>query len=185
MLRAGDGAVSVPRVDDAERLFAPEQVDAALERMARAITGRLDGGDCLVLCLLQGAIIPAGMLLPRIEAPLELDSVHVTRYRNTTRGGDIEWRTLPRTPVADRRVLLVDDILDEGHSLAAVRAWCHGQGAREVLAAVLVDKRHDRKHPAAHADFIGLEVPDRYVFGYGMDYRGWHRNAPGIFALAE
>lgn len=177
--------MSAPPVDVAERLFTPEEVDAAVGRMARAIDARLDGGECLVLCLLQGGIVPAGMLLPRIAAPLELDSVHVTRYRNTTCGGDVEWRTLPRTPVAGRRVLLLDDILDEGHSLAAVHAWCRDQGARELLVAVLVDKRHDRKHPAARADFVGLEVPDRYVFGYGMDYRGWHRNAPGIFALAE
>lgn len=178
-------AVGVPRVDGAERLFAPAQVEAALERMARAITARLGDGDCLVLCLLQGAIVPAGMLLPRVRAPLELDSVHLTRYRDTTRGGAIEWRALPRTPVAGRRVLLLDDILDEGHSLAAVQAWCREQGAREVLVAVLVAKRHDRRDPAVSADFVGLEVPDRYVFGYGMDYRGWHRNAPGIFALAE
>lgn len=184
-MRADHAAVSVPRVDGAERLFTPEEVDAAVARMARAITERLGDGDCLVLCLLQGAIIPAGMLLPRVRSPLELDAVHVTRYRNTTRGGDIEWRTLPRTPVAGRRVLLLDDILDEGHSFAAVQGWCREQGAREVLVAVLVAKRHDRKHPAVRPDFVGLEVPDRYVFGYGMDYRGWHRNAPGIFALAE
>lgn len=177
--------MSAPDVGTAELLYAPADVEAACDRMAAAIDARLGGGDCLALCLLQGGIVPAGLLLPRIRAPLELDSVHVTRYRNTTRGGEVEWRTQPRTPVAGRRVLLIDDILDEGHSLVAVQRRLAQGHVAEVLTAVLVDKRHERKHPELVPDFVGLEVPDRYVFGYGMDYRGWHRNAPGIFALAE
>jgi len=177
--------MTIPTTDQAERLFGPAEVESAIDRMAAAIGAHLAGRECLALCLLQGGIVPTGLLLPRIDAPLELDSVHITRYRNSTRGGDIEWRTRPRTPVRDRRVLLIDDILDEGHSLAAVRHWCEQGGATEVLTAVLVDKAHDRKHPAIRGDFVGLRVPDRYVFGYGMDYHGWHRNAPGIFALPE
>ncbi|MDZ7749554.1 MAG: hypoxanthine-guanine phosphoribosyltransferase [Halofilum sp. (in: g-proteobacteria)] len=177
--------MSAPDVSAAERLHAPAEVEAACARMGAAIGARIGDGDCLALCLLQGGIVPTGLLLPRIDAALELDSIHVTRYRNTTRGGDVQWHTLPRAPVAGRRVLLIDDILDEGHSLAAVQRWLLGAGAREVLTAVLVDKRHERKHPEVAADFVGLEVPDRYVFGYGMDYHGWHRNAPGIFALAD
>lgn len=177
--------MSVPDVSRAERLYAPADVDAAIGRMAAAIDRRLDGADCLALCLLQGGIVPAGLLLPRLAAPLELDSVHLSRYRNTTRGGDVEWRAHPRTAVNGRRVLLIDDILDEGHSLAAVCDWLRTEGAGEILVAVLVEKHHERKHPLLAADFVGLEVPDRYVFGYGMDYRGWHRNAPGIFALAH
>lgn len=175
----------VPPVENSERLFAPAEVDAALDRMARAIDEHFGGADCVALCLLQGGIIPAGLLLPRLTTPLQLDSVHVSRYRNTTRGGEIEWLARPRTPLARQRVLLIDDILDEGHSLAAVQAWCLEAGARDVLTAVLVDKRHARKHPRARADIVGLEAPDRYLFGYGMDYRGFHRNAPGIFAIDD
>ncbi|MDX1608609.1 MAG: hypoxanthine-guanine phosphoribosyltransferase [Halofilum sp. (in: g-proteobacteria)] len=174
-----------PPSEVGERLFAPEDVAAALERMARSIDAHYAGADCLALCLLQGGIIPAGQLLPRLDTPVELDSVHVTRYRNTTRGGEIEWRMRPRTPVAGRRVLLVDDILDEGHSIAAVRGWCRTEGASEVRTAVIVDKRHARKHPEGIAEFVGLEVPDRYVFGYGMDYQGRYRNAPGIYAIHD
>ncbi len=172
-------------IDDAERLYTPGQVDAAFDRLAAAVDAWLADRDCVAVCLLQGGIVPAGILLPRLRAPVQLDSIHVTRYRNTTRGHDLEWFALPRTPLAGRRVLLVDDILDEGHSLAAVERWCADQGAQAVRAAVLVDKRHARKAPVARADFVGLEAPDRYVFGYGMDYHGWHRNAPGIYALAE
>jgi hypoxanthine phosphoribosyltransferase len=166
-------------------LYTAHEVDAAIARMGGEISARLGGGECLALCVLQGGIVVTGCLLPRIDAPVELDSVHVTRYRNTTRGSEVEWRAWPRARVAGRRVLLVDDILDEGHSLAAVQSWLRGKGAAEVLVAVLVDKRHGRKHPQVTADFVGLEVPDQYVFGYGMDYRGWHRNARGIFALEE
>ena len=177
--------MSIPDIGNADRLHGPEDVESACDRMAAAIDAWLGDDDCLVLCLLQGGIVPTGMLLPRIHAPLQLDSIHVTRYRNTTRGHDLEWCASPRTPVADRRILLIDDILDEGHSLAAVQRWCRDQGAAEVRAAVLIDKQHARKDPDGSADFIGLTVPDRYVFGYGMDYHGWHRNAPGIFAVAD
>jgi len=176
---------SPPAVADAECLHDESAVAAALDRMAAAIDARLAGQRCLALPLLQGGIVPAGQLLPRLRSPLELDSVHVTRYRNTTHGGELEWLARPRAGLVGRRVLLIDDIMDEGHSLAAVAAWCREQGAAEVVIAVLVDKRHDRKNPAIRADVVGLEVDDRYVFGYGMDYHGWHRNAPGIFALKE
>ena len=177
--------MTVPSIERSERLFAPEEVEAAIDRMAAEIDAHFAGDECVALCLLQGAIVTAGLLLPRMRTPLQLDSVHVSRYRDTTRGGEIEWLARPRTPIAGRRVLLVDDILDEGHSIAAVRGWCVEIGVAEVVTAVLVDKGHARKHPEARAEFVGLEVPDRYVFGYGMDYRGYHRNAPGIFAIGD
>lgn len=169
----------------AECLHDRAAVDAAFARMATAIDEELAGAPCLALSILLGGIIPAGQLLPRMSTPVELDAIHVTRYRNTTRGGSLEWRALPATPVSGHTVLLIDDILDEGHSLAAVMDWCRRHGAARVLVAVLVDKRHERKHPDVRPDFVGLEVDDRYVFGYGMDYGGWYRNAPGIFALGE
>ena len=174
--------MSAPPIDDAELIHGPEAVEEALARLGSRITDHLAGAECLALCVLQGGIVPCGLLLPRIDAPLQLDSMHVTRYRNTTVGGRVEWRTRPGAQVAGRRVLIIDDILDEGHSLAAAREWLLAEGASEVLIAVLVEKRHERKQPDVRADFVGLEVPDRYVFGFGMDYHGWHRNLRGIFA---
>ncbi len=168
-----------------ERVCAPQEVDAAFDRMAEQIDAHLGGDHCVALCVLQGGIIAAGMLAPRIAAPLQLDSVHLTRYRKTTRGGEIEWFETPRTPLAGQRVLIVDDILDEGHSLVAIRDWCREQGAAEVSIAVLVNKRHERKAPGLEAGFVGLDLPDRYLVGYGMDYKGWYRNAPGIFAVED
>ncbi len=178
-------AASGPPQVELERLCTPEEVEAAVDRMAGAIDAHLNGRDAVALCVLQGGIIPAGMLVPRVEAPLQLDSVHVTRYRNTTRGGEIDWCATPRTPLAGRRVLLIDDILDEGHSLAAIRDWCLEQGAAEVQIAVLVNKLHQRKAPHIHADYVGLELPDRYLVGYGMDFQGWFRNAAGILAVPD
>lgn len=176
---------AVSATDGAVCVHDGAAVTAAFERMAARIDGLLDGTPAIALALLQGGIVPAGQLLPRLRTPLQLDSVHLTRYRDTTMGGTIDWRAWPTTPLCGRTVLLIDDILDEGHSLAAVAERCHGEGAAQVLIAVLVEKRHERKHPHARADVVGLEVDDRYVFGYGMDYLGWHRNAPGIFALND
>lgn len=175
----------VPSVEGSECLHTRAEVDAELARMATEINARFGAEPIVVLCVLQGGIIPAGLLLPMIEVPLELDSVHITRYRKTTRGGDVDWLATPRTPLAGRRVLLIDDIVDEGHSIVTVADWCRQAGAAEVAIAVVVEKLHDRKHPRAQADFVGLQVPDRYVFGYGMDYHGFHRNAPGLFAVAD
>jgi len=170
---------------EAECLHSHAAVDEAIATMGEALTQRLAGGDWLAICLLQGGIVPAGQLLPRIDAPLQLDAVDITRYRDTTSGGALDWRFGPRHAVEGRRVLLLDDILDEGYSLAAVRRHLLEAGALEVLIAVLVVKRHDRGDAHVRADFFGLEVPDRYVFGYGMDYQGWYRNAPGIYAWPD
>lgn len=182
---AKNGDATPPSIEGAERLYSPAGVDAAVSRIAAAIDETMQGDTCVALCILQGGIVFTGMLLPRLNTPLQLDSIHVTRYRGQTSGGDLEWHALPRTPVRGRQVLLLDDILDEGHSLAAVRDWCFEQGAAEVRIAVLVEKEHRRKHPDVAADIVGLRVEDRYVVGYGMDYGGWYRNAPGIFALDE
>lgn len=114
---------------------------------------------------------------------LEFDYLHATRYRGHTTGSGLAWLHRPATPMRGRRVLLADDILDEGHTLLAVQRWCEDQGAREVRVAVLAVKRHDRCVEGIRADYVGVEVPDAYVFGYGMDYHEQGRNLPAIYAL--
>lgn len=170
---------------NAERLHDRRAVEAALDGMAVAIERRFRGDTVLYLPVLQGGLIPAALLATRLELQLELDYIHATRYRGETRGSDLVWRARPLTPLKGRRVLVVDDILDEGHTLEAILEWCRAQGAREVSSAVLVDKRHDRRVPGLSADFTGLEVPDRYVFGCGLDYRERFRNLPEIYAVSE
>lgn len=168
----------------ADRLYAPEAVEAALDRMAQAIGQRLAAVNPLLVCIMTGGVVPFGKLLPRLQFPLEIDYVHATRYGDKLHGGELHWRVGPGLDPRDRVVLLVDDILDEGNTLAAIEARYRADGAREVHKAVLVVKDRARSGGVT-VEFKGLDVPDRYVFGYGMDYKGFLRNAPGIYAEAE
>jgi len=152
-----------------------------MDRVALAIENQLGGSLPVVLTVLNGGIIFAGQLLTRLRFPLELDSIHASRYRGKTSGGEIHWLLKPRLSLQDRTVLLIDDVLDEGVTLAALVDWCRGQGALAVYVAVLIDKQIGRERPC-RADFVGLEAENRYLFGYGMDYKGHLRNAAGIYA---
>jgi hypoxanthine phosphoribosyltransferase len=172
--------------DEAIMLHGPEVVTAALDRMAGEITVALDGTLPIVICVLNGGIIPTWHLLTRLAFPLETDYLHATRYRGKTTGGrEIAWLCKPHLSLQGRTVLLVDDILDEGHTLKAISEYCRDSGASRVYTAVLVEKHHDRRVAGMIADFIGLAVEDRYVFGCGMDYKGYLRNLHGIFTLGE
>ncbi|RLJ64703.1 hypoxanthine-guanine phosphoribosyltransferase [Sulfurisoma sediminicola] len=168
---------------EAELICPAEEVARAIDRLAAEISARLGETNPLVLTVMSGGIYFAGQLLPRLAFPLECDYLHATRYRNTTQGHDIEWLAEPRTPVAGRTVLLLDDILDEGITLAAIKQRLLAQGARECLTAVLTEKDLAGRDKPACADFVGLTLPDRYVFGCGMDVRGAWRNLPAIYAV--
>lgn len=156
----------------------------AVARLAREITARLGDRFPLVLCVMRGSVIFAGQLLPQLRFPLELDYVEVTRYGSSTRGGELSWRMAPGPAVAGRVVLVLDDILDEGHTLAAIREKIIAMGAARVFAAVLSEKETGRAKPVK-ADFTGVMLPNRYVFGCGMDVKGAWRNLPEIYALKE
>lgn len=159
-------------------------VETAIDRMAVEISQRLADKNPLVLCVINGGIIATGKLLPRLDFPLTLDSIHASRYRNQTSGDEIHWLFKPTTPLQDRTVLIVDDILDEGHTLKAIVDWCAEQGAAETYSAVLLEKELGCVKPI-QADFVGLQVGNHYLFGYGMDYKGYLRNAAGIYACKE
>ncbi len=166
----------------AEPVCPAQDVGEALERLAREITERLGEEFPVVLAVMGGAVVFAGQLLPRLAFPLEFGAIEATRYANTTRGSEIAWRLAPGEHVRGRTVLVLDDILDEGVTLAAVRDRLLEMGAGRVLTAVFADKDLGRVKPIA-ADFVGVRVPDRYVFGFGMDAYGLWRNLPGIYAL--
>jgi hypoxanthine phosphoribosyltransferase len=169
-------------LDQAECVASAETVQAAIERLGQEITRALAHEFPLVLAVMGGAVVFAGQLLPRLGFPLEFDFLHVTRYRGATRGGAMAWRVLPGQNVVGRGVLVLDDILDEGETLAAIRDKLLGMGAARVWSAVLTDKANGLAKPV-RADFVGLDVPDRYVFGCGMDVHGLWRNLPAIYAL--
>lgn len=166
---------------NAELLFSAAEVEACIARLANEITRRIGDDNPIVLAVLNGGIIFAGQLLTRLDFPLEIDSVQASRYRGATTGGEVHWLLKPSLNLRGRKVLVLDDILDEGMTLSAIIDWCKDQGADEVLTGVLIDKQIGRMRPCK-ADFVGLVAENRYLFGYGMDYKNYLRNAPGIFA---
>lgn len=162
-------------------------VETSIERMADEIRADYDAPP-LYLTVMHGGLPFAARLAMALGArglDLEFDYLHATRYRGATQGADLVWKHRPATPLAGRRVLLADDILDEGHTLAGIIEWCRAEGAADVRVAVLAVKVHDRCVEGILADYVGVEVPDRYVFGYGMDYHEQGRNLPAIHALKD
>jgi len=169
---------------EADCLYTEAQVEAAIAKVGAHITREMADTNPVVFCVMNGGLIFAGKLLTHLQCPLEASYLHATRYRNETSGGDLFWKAKPEVSFIDRDVLIIDDILDEGHTLGAIIDFCKHAGARKVHTAVLIDKDHDRKaRPELKADFVGLPCIDRYIFGYGMDYKGYWRNANGIYAV--
>ncbi len=166
-------------------LFTKEDIEQALDRMAKEIEAKLCDKNPIIICVMIGGLVPMGHLLMRLDFPLEVDYVHATRYRGAITGQQLEWRVSPNVNVKGRTVLIVDDILDGGVTLSAIIDAIEKLGAEEIYTAVLVDKFHKREpNGLAHADFVGLAVADHYIFGYGMDYNNYLRNAPGIYVVA-
>lgn len=181
-------AIDAKRIyDQAEQLYSDSEVDAAIDTMAEKLDALLEqdeSSEILALCVMTGAVILAGQLLTRLSTILRLNYLHASRYRGNTVGSDIEWLKQQESPLAGQTVVVIDDILDEGYTLKAIVENCRSAGAGRIISVVLTEKHHDRGC-GFKADIVGLTVPDRYVFGYGMDYKGYLRNAPGIFAVTE
>jgi len=166
----------------AELIHSEQIVKKTIQRLAADITRVLSHQQPLVLCVMGGAVVFTGQLLPQLRFPLDFDYVHLTRYDKKITGGEIHWRVEPRESVRDRVVLVLDDILDEGITLAAVRDKVLESGAKAFYSAVLTEKETGKPKPFK-ADFVGLTVPNRYVFGFGMDIQGAWRNLPAIYAV--
>lgn len=167
---------------EADLICSAEDVQCALKRLAREITDQLGNQHPLVLSVMGGAVVFSGQLLPLLEFPLDFDYVHVSRYGNQTQGGKLEWKVLPKEHVTGRVVLVLDDILDEGHTLAAIRDKVMGMGAAAFYSAVFADKQIGKDKPI-QANFAGIHLPNRYVFGFGMDVHGAWRNLPAVYAV--
>lgn len=187
--RRGDPMTAVPEdvrlaLERSDVLFDRTDVDRAIDQLAIRVSLELHDRHPVVVCVMNGGIVVTSDLLQRLRFPLELDYIHLSRYGDETRGGEIVWHALPRTSLVGRVVLLVDDIFDVGLTLAAAVERLASLGATEVRTAVLARKRVARD-VTIEPDFVGLEVPDRYVFGRGMDYRGHWRNLSEIRALAS
>lgn len=169
---------------ESDLLVSESDVVAAIARIAVEMTAELKESNPVLVCCMNGGLAFAGQLLTKLVFPLQVDYVHATRYGHEVNGEALNWRVRPQTELHGRTVVLLDDILDEGVTLAAIAAYCRQQGAAKVMMAVLVEKLHLRKvKPGMRADFTGIEVGDRFLLGYGLDYKGYWRNAPGIYAL--
>jgi hypoxanthine phosphoribosyltransferase len=167
---------------EADLLISADRIQAALDALADQIGAKLHDANPLVLTVMGGAVVFAGQLLPRLAFPLECDYLHATRYGDVTTGGELAWIVEPRTAVQGRVVLVLDDILDEGLTLAAVKRRLLEQGAQACHIAVLSEKDLGRPKPV-EADFVGVRLPNRFVFGCGMDVKGAWRNLPAIYAV--
>jgi hypoxanthine phosphoribosyltransferase len=181
-------SVNVSEVDaiwrEADCLWTEQQIERAIELVGQQIEADLADKNPLVLVVMKGGLMFGARLMMRMRFPLEMDYIHVTRYGMETSGTELLWKVLPQHSLQGRHVLIVDDILDEGQTLCKIVESFNTQGAQSIRCAVLVDKLHDRKYnPNFKADYTCLEVPDRFVFGYGMDYKGYLRNADGIYAV--
>ena len=169
----------------AELIHSAETVQAAVAEVAKSIRMRLAEANPVVLCVMSGAVPFTGQLMTQLDFPLDFDYLHASRYGANTSGHEkLTWRSGPWIELKGRTVLVVDDILDEGVTLAAICDRLKQMGAAEVLTAVFAEKETGRPKPLK-ADFVGLTVPDKFVFGFGMDICGAWRNLPAIYARRE
>lgn len=173
---------------NAEEIVSAETVAAAVKNVAAVLNQRFDNDETgafpLVLGVMGGAVVFTGNLLPQLHFPLEFDYIHVTRYGDLDRGGEIVWKVIPRQDVSGRTIIVVDDILDEGETLAHVKQRLLDMGAAEVILAVFADKDLGRAKPV-QADIVGLSIPNQFVVGFGMDAHGYWRNLPGLWVIRD
>lgn len=171
-------------LEQAELIRSAEEVQGAVRRVASEINAALAQRHPLLLSVMGGAVVFTGQLLPMLDFPLDFDYLHVSRYGNDQQGGELHWKVAPRENVAGRVVLVVDDILDEGQTMHAIKQRVMELGAAQFYSAVFADKNIGKSKPI-YADFVGMELPNRFVFGYGMDIHGAWRNLPAIYAVQE
>lgn len=169
-------------LNDADCLVDEGTLNLALDKMATQITADLADKLPLVLCVMNGGLVPTAALIERLNFPLELDYIHATRYGMETEGAALNWLSYPQSSLKDRHILVIDDIFDQGHTLQAIIKWLEQQGTSSVHSATVINKLHDRKTDIV-PDYIGTDVADRFLFGYGMDYKGYFRNLKGIYAI--
>ena len=165
-------------------LHSKSEVEEAIDRVAQQVTEKMGDEHPVLLCAMTGALTFMGQLITKLNFLLQTDYIHTSRFRGEMTGGNLEWISKPTIELKDRTILVVEDILDSGITLAAIKDYCYKQEAKEVYSAVLVDKDHPREEGGVkEADFTGLYVEDKFLIGYGLDYRGFFRNLAGIYAV--
>ncbi len=171
-------------LENAKQLYSEQEIDTALGELATQLTAQYENTNPLILCVMTGALMTTGHLLAKLSFPLQVDYIHVSRYGSDIKGGEVKWLHEPDTNLAGRSIILIEDIVDEGVTIQLLRDYCMSKGAESVRCATLVEKL-DVKKVGEQAEYVGLTVPSQYVFGFGMDYKGFWRNLPCIYAVSE
>ena len=181
-MNSANNAKTYQKLTQAECLYDLTAIDEALNKVASQLNAIYQDKQPIVLCVMNGALLTMGHLLPKLTFALEVDYIHASRYGDKVFGGALHWKHQPETDLKGRHVILVEDIVDQGDTLKALKEFCHEQQAQTIRCAALLSKT-DVIQASESADFVGLTIPDRYVVGFGLDYQGIGRNLPGIFAL--
>ena len=171
-------------LDEAELIYPADQLTLQIKRLSDEISLVLANRYPLVLSVMGGAVVFTGQLLPLLNFPLDFDYLHASRYNHAFQGSTLQWKIAPPEEVSGRVILVLDDVLDEGHTMAAIRQRVLAMGAKQFYCAVLADKTINKEKPI-QADFVGITLPNRFVFGFGMDIKGMWRNLPAIYAVKE
>lgn len=173
-----------PAEAQAKVLLSPEQINAIVRRLALELERDYQDKHPVLLAVMSGALVFTGQLMTHLRIPLQLDYCHVTRYRGAVRADELQWLVSPRLALKDRHVLVLDDILDEGHTLLHIERFVQAQGARSCASVVFCDKRHERKaEKDMRAAYTGVDIPDQFVFGFGLDYLEYGRNCPALMIV--
>lgn len=171
--------------ETSQKIFEQNEIDNGVAQLAELMAKTIKDNFPLVLCVMNGGLYFTGQLMRHWQFPLTLDYVHATRYRLATLGDDVVWKAYPQNNIKDRHVIIVDDIFDQGYTLQEIKQYCLKQGAKSVHSCFLIRKSHERKKAPIEADFVALECHDLYVYGSGMDYKGYFRNLKDIYAVTE
>ena len=169
--------------ENADLVFSAHQIAVAIEQIATELEQRINNRNAIMLCVMNGGLITTSDIMRALQCDVRLDYLQVARYRDKTVGGSLHWHKEPQFSLEDQVVVLIDDIYDEGYTLEEVASYCKRKGAKEVITVVLLFKQKEGRTVSMQPDIYGLEVSDRYVFGYGMDYKGYLRNLPAIYAV--
>ena len=171
--------------DNADLIFSSSQIKKAVENIGIELEKLIRGKNAIMLCVMNGGLVFSADLMRSLDSNVRLDYLQVARYLDKTVGGSLHWHNEPQLSLQDQVVVIADDIYDEGYTLEEIVSYCKKHGAKEVITVVLLLKQKAIKKVELQPDLFGLEIEDRYVFGYGMDYQGHMRNVPDIYALPE
>src|SRR3990167_3018756 len=167
-------------------LYNKEQINAAIRTIAEKMNAELANQVPVFLCVMNGAVIFMGQLATYLNFPLQINYIHATRYQGEKEGRELFWQAKPTIALQDRVVVIVEDILDSGLTLAAVKHYCESSGAKKIYTAALVDKIRPREVGGIQScDFIGLSVENKFLYGFGLDYKDFLRNENGIYAVED